>query len=241
MTQPDPWEGGGCEGSEDPLFLEFLTVCTTHLGLPQVELRCTPRVLVKRLTLFVYRVFDTAEDCRVPTAASMLVKAVQDVKHEDWRGLLHVTTFCTPRAGKVNPDIVLSRLGPLGSHVIPQDVWDHTVPPDLYGQGLREFDLETPWVDVGGNDRPRAPAWVSNEVSKFVSVLKRRWLLYDLSEDLPPSCCTFIIPKTFEEVSLILTCVKQNGLDGCTPPRFSRRSWEELSKLLFTLYPGVLL
>ena len=38
---------------------------------------------------------------------------------------------------------------------------------------------------------------------------------------------------------LILSCVKQNGLDGCTPPRFSLRSWEQLSKLLLTFYPGV--
>ena len=57
-----------------------------------------------------------------------------------------------------------------------------------------------------------------HEVSKFVGVLKRQWLLYDLSEDLPPTCWPFIIPKTSEKVSLILSCVKQNGLDGCTPP-----------------------
>ena len=99
--------------------------------------------------------------------------------------------------------------------------------------------MEAPWVYDRGNARPGAPPWVSDEVSKFVGVLKRQWLLYDLSEDLPPTCWPFIIPKTSEKVSLLLGCVKQNGLDGCNPPRFWLRSWEQLSKLLVTFYPGV--
>ena len=105
--------GGGCEDSDDPLFLEFLRACTPHLGWLSAQLHCTPRNLVKRLTLFVDHVFDT----------STLVKAVSGLKHEDSRGLLHVTTSPTPRAGKVNPDILLNRLGPVGSHVIPWDIW----------------------------------------------------------------------------------------------------------------------
>ena len=106
----------------------------------------------------------------------------------------------------------------MGSHIIPQDIWDQTVPPDFYRQGLRDFDVEAPWVDARGNDRPGAPPSVSDEVTKFVAVLKRQWLLYDLSEDQPPTCWPFIIPKTSEKVSLVLSCVKQNGMDGCTPP-----------------------
>ena len=92
------------------------------------------------------------------------------------------------------------------------------MPPDFYGQGLRDIDVETPWVDRRGNARPGAPPWVSDEVTKFVGVLKRQWLLYVLWEELPSTCWPFIIPKTSEKVSLILSCVKQNGLDGCTPP-----------------------
>ena len=211
---------GRCEGSDDPLILEFLRACTPHLGWPSAELRCTPWILVKRLTLFVDRVFDTAEDFRLPVAPSTLIKAVHGLKCEDWRGLLHVTTSPTPCAGKVNPGILLNGLGPMGSHVIPKYIWDQAVPPDFYGQGLRDFDVEAPWVDAQGNDRPGASPWVSNGVHKFVAVLKRQWLLYDLSEDLPPTCRPFIIPKTSEKVSLILSCVKQNGLDGCTPRAF---------------------
>ena len=109
----------------------------------------------------------------------------------------------------------------------------------FYGQGLRDVDVEAPWVDDRDNARPGPPLWVSDEVTKFVGVLKRQWLLYDLSGDLPPTCWPFIIPKTSEMVSLILSCVKHNGLDGCTPPRFSLRSWEQLSKVLVTFFPGV--
>ena len=74
----------------------------------------------------------------------------------------------------MNPDILLNGLGPVGSHVIPQDIWERTVPPNSYGQGLREFDVEAPRVDDRGNARPGAPPWVSDEVSKFVGVLKRQ-------------------------------------------------------------------
>ena len=118
----------------------------------------------------------------------------------------------------MNPDILLNGLGPVGNHVITEDIWEQAVPPGFYGQGLLDFNVEAPWVDGRGNARPPPPPWVSDEVTKFVGVLKRQWLLYDLSEDLPPTCWPFIIPKTSEKVSLILSCVKQNGLDGCTPP-----------------------
>ena len=57
--------------------------------------------------------------------------------------------------------------------------------------------------------RAPPPPLVSDEVTKFVSVLKRQWLLYDVFEDLPPTCWPFIIPKTSEKVFLILSCAKQ--------------------------------
>ena len=70
-------------------------------------------------------------------------------------------------------------------------------------------------------------------------MLKRQWLIYDLSREQPPTCWPFIIPKTSEKVPLILSCIKPNGLDGCTPLTFSLRSLQQLSKLLITFYPGV--
>ena len=83
ITQPELWDGGGCGDSDDPLFQEFLRACTPHLGWLSAELRVTPWVLVQRLTLFVDRVFDIAEDFRLPTAAHTLVKAVKGLRRED--------------------------------------------------------------------------------------------------------------------------------------------------------------
>ena len=85
--------------------------------------------------------------------------------------------------------------------------------------GLKNFDVEAPWMDSRGFCRPGASSWVSVQVN-LVVVLKRQWLLYDLSEDLPPMCRPFIIPKTSQKVSFIVCCVKQNGMDGCNPPSF---------------------
>ena len=94
-------------------------------------------------------------------------------------------------------------------------------------------------MDSRGFCRPGASSWVSDEVTEFVAVLKHQWLPHDLSEDMPPMCWLVIIPKIRGKVSLILSCVKHTGMDGCTPPRFSLRSWEYLSKVLITFYPGL--
>ena len=95
ITQSELWDGGGCGDSDDPLFLEFLRACTPHLGWLSAELRVTPRVLVKRLTLFVDRVFDTADAFRLPTAAHNLVKAVKSLRREDCPWCAFETQCCS--------------------------------------------------------------------------------------------------------------------------------------------------
>ena len=51
-----------------------------HLGWMSAELKCTPWILVKWLTLFIDRVFDTAEDLCLPPAVFVLVKALGRLK-----------------------------------------------------------------------------------------------------------------------------------------------------------------
>ena len=44
----------------------------------------------------------------------------------------------------------------------------------------------------------------------------------------PPTCYPFVIPKSSEKVSLILSCVKINKSDGAKPPTFrldNGRTW----------------
>ena len=226
-------------GEDDPLFLDCLRVMTPHLGWMAGVLHCSLWLLVKRITLFFDSAFDTVEDFRLSRAATALRDSLKGLCKEDWRGLVHVTTSPTPRAGRVRPDILRNGLGPVGCHEIPQDIWNSTVPDDFYGDGLRDFNVESGWTDDRGNCRPATPAWVSGEVEELVSVLKRDWLLYDLQGSPTPTCWPFVIPESSEKVSLILSCVKQNGMDGCRPPRFSLKSWEQLSTILSTFSPGV--
>ena len=87
--------------------------------------------------------------------------------------MLHVTMSPTPGAGKVNPKILQNGVGPVRSHVIPQDICDEVVPPDFYGDGLWDFDVEQPWEDARGNRSPGASFWVSREVAAFAAVLKK--------------------------------------------------------------------
>ena len=69
------------------------------------------------------------------------------------------------------------------------------MPHEFYGEGLRSFYAGAPWVDSPGFNRPGASSWVSDEVTRFVAVLKRQWLLYGLSEVLPFTCWPFIIAE----------------------------------------------
>ena len=81
------------------------------------------------------------------------------------------------------------------------------------GGGLKDFNVETPWVDACGANKPGAPAWVSDEVTELISVLKK--------------------------ASLNLSYLRQNRMDGGTPPHFTLQSWEQLTRLLMTFFQGV--
>ena len=48
---------------------------------------------------------------------------------------------------------------------------------------------------------------------------------------LPPSCFPFIIPKSSEKVSLILSCLGMNERIS-DPPTFQLPSWEGIARLL---------
>ena len=54
-----------------------------------------------------------------------------------------------------------------------------------------------------------------------------------------PTCYPFVIPKSSEKVSLILSCVKINKSDGAKPPTFRFDSWEDLARSLSAFPPDV--
>ena len=61
-----------------------------------------------------------------------------------------------------------------------------------------------------------------------MSALKGAGVYQVPTDPLPPTYYPFVIPKSFEKVSLILSCVKQNKQDGAKPPTFRLHSWEDL-------------
>ena len=63
--------------------------------------------------------------------------------------------------------------------------------------------------------------------------------VYEVPPDpLPPTCYPFVIPKSSEKVSLILSCVKQNKQVGSVPPTFQLDSWVDLARALSRIYSG---
>ena len=134
----------------------------------------------------------------------------------------------------VGPDILRNGLGRVGSHAIPQNIWGEPVPAGFCGGGLDHFRVESPWVDERGRRRPGPSTWLSNEVTQLIRVLLQEGMLVELPGRPTPACSPFIIPKTSQSVSMILSCVRPNGMDGASQPRFSLQSWEGLEQLLMT-------
>ena len=106
--------------------------------------------LVKRLTLFLDKIFDTVEDFPLLRAVPDLGEGLSGLKKEGLGRLLHVTTFPPLRAGEVRPEILRIGLGPVGGHVIGQDILEETVPKDIYWGVPEDFDVEEPWMASWG-------------------------------------------------------------------------------------------
>ena len=92
--------------------------------------------------------------------------------------------------------------------------------PEFYGNGLRDFNVEESWEDgdrvvkgglhVGFPSRWSAPSLLFGG----------RGSTKCRPPPSPPTCYPFVIPTSFEKVSLILSCVKQNKRDGPVLPTF---------------------
>ena len=136
------------------------------------------------------------------------MEALIGLEKEDWRGLLHVTISPLPRAGEVRPDILHNGLSLVGSNVIPQDIWEETVPMDFYGDGGERILMWRSPRWIHGATRGREHRVGCRMMSHSLQqVLRKQWLLYDLHGSPTPTCWLFIIPKMSGKVSRILSCV----------------------------------
>ena len=91
--------------------------------------------------------------------------------------------------------------------------------PDLYDDGLQAFSVEEEWAD-GDLVVKGATKMVSPQVVRTVSALRAAAVYQVPADRLPPACFLFVIPKSPEKVSLILSCVKENRQDGVKTPIF---------------------
>ena len=129
-------------------------------------------------------------------------------------------------------------LGPIGSHQLPDDLWDAVIPP-FYRGGLQDFNVEREWQD-GDRVVRGATGWVSQQVQRIVQALRGAGVYEETVDPPPPPMCyPFVIPKSSEKVSLILSCVKINKSDGGKPPTFRLDSWEDLARSLSAFPPDV--
>ena len=220
-----------------PLYLEFMHTLTPHFHWIAAAQSCSLRLVAKRIGLWLNRVFDTAEDYRVLHALPKVLEALREMFPYTWRSYLHVSTSPVPRAvGDVDDAILDKGLGQIGDFPLPQDPWDSVV-PEFYRDGLRDFNVEESPED-GYRVVKGASRWVSQQAERPVSAPVGGGGVPGAPGPTPPTCYLFVIPKSSEKVSLILSCVKQNKRDKSVPLTFRLDFWKDLARALLTIPPG---
>ena len=224
---------------EPPLFLEFMQALTPHLHWIAEREGCSLWMVVKRVDLWLNRVFDTAEDFRLRGALPALSGALRKLQPESWEACLHINTSPVPRVVGGLKDAILDKgLRPIGAQQLPADLWDAVIPP-FYRGGLQDFDVEREWQD-GERVVRGASRGISQHVQRIVQALRGAGVYEETADPSPPpTCYPFVIPKSSEKVSLILSCVKINKSDGAKPPTFRLDSWEDLARSLSAFPPDV--
>ena len=134
--------------------------------------------------------------------------------------LAHLATSPIPQWTCSDPTLAAKGLGKMGSYVIPQDLLRELVSESFLRDALG-YNLE---ADPNGGSGSVGPG-----VAGMVSTLMSSGVISETP--LPPSCFPFIIPKSSEKVSLILSCLGMNERIG-DPPTFQLPSWEGIAQLL---------
>ena len=103
-----------------PLYLEFMRTLTPQIHWIAASLRCSLWLVAKRTSLWLNRIFDTAEDYRLLHALPQFLEALRGLSPDRWRSCLHVSTSPAPRAvGDVDKAILDNSLGLNGDFPLP--------------------------------------------------------------------------------------------------------------------------
>ena len=70
---------------------------------------------MRRLHMFVLRMFVTCEDFRLKSAPDVIFDVLKDFTSDFWEELLHLSTSPVPQLGKVDPQLVGRGLGTVGN------------------------------------------------------------------------------------------------------------------------------
>ena len=119
---------------QPPLFHEFMQALTPHFHWIAEREGCSLWMVLKRVDLWLNRVFDTAEDFRFRGALRALLGALRKPQPESWEACLHVNTSPVPGVvGGVEDAIVDEGLGPISAQELRADLWDAVIPPFYRG------------------------------------------------------------------------------------------------------------
>ena len=205
-----------------PLFVYFLQAFFTFVPWLHQALSCGVLLLMKRLRLFVLRLFVTCEDYRLRSAPDITFNALSEFTAESWQALLHLSTSPVPQVGRVDTQLVERGWGAVGSYTISDGLWCELAPPD-FEASVSDFHLERKSHSSNREALVRPMVkWLLRE--EMVSIM-------DESCPLRATCWPFVIPKSTEKVSLIFNLVEFNE-SLHKPLSFSLDAREQISKKL---------
>ena len=205
-----------------PLYARVLALLSESACWLQRKLSAPGPLLMRRIELFVDRLFRVAEDFALVSALDVICLALCEFAEAAWEALLHLNTSPKPSLAAVVPEVVQRGLGAVGSYPIPDDLWREVVPADFL-EAAEAYDVEGD--PQGGAGR------VSGLVGQFFSAVEDLGIFRELPAGTAPSVFPFIIPKSSRKVSLILSCVGLNE-ESPDPPHFALPSWEGICRLL---------
>ena len=197
-------------------------------------LRVQAHVIVAKLCLLLGQVLDflgdmapnrggdTREHVEAPwDAVSSLWEVLEGIEEEKWPSLLHDNTSPLPRASKVSSDLVQRGIGDVGRVVIPDCVWDATVPPSF------SMTADLP----GTNIKP-----MSTHAQDMLKAMRAaNASLFQVSRSgRSPNGWAFVVPKNNLKCSWIFHLVQVNGRMRGKPPSFYLPTMEDMGYLMQT-------
>ena len=123
-----------------PQFFSFLSLFFSFLPWLRGALSWSVLLRMRRLHVFVLRMFVTCEDFQLTSAPDIIFDVLKDFASDFWDALLYLSTSPVPQLGKVDPQLVGQGLGTVGTYEIRDELWRGLAPVD-FEASVAEFSL----------------------------------------------------------------------------------------------------